>query len=193
MHYTPDISASAVLACSEDAPNPIVRGIEVTFAWSEAHALVVTYRLNADTRQLRIPDSAGSRRVDGLWQHTCFEAFIRVKDSPAYFEFNFAPSGEWAAYGFRAYRDGGRLDDAVSAPDLSVQKFSNQLELAATIRLAQFLLVQPGMLLRLGLSAVVEASDGTLSYWALNHPAAKPDFHHPDSFALELAVPVSKA
>jgi hypothetical protein len=74
-----------------------------------------------------------------------------------------------------------------------VQKFFNQLKLAATIRLAQFLLVQPGMLLRLGLSAVVEASDGTLSYWALNHPVAKPDFHHPDSFALELAVPVWKA
>jgi hypothetical protein len=193
MHYTPDISARAVLACSKDAPTPIVRGIEVTLTWSEAHALVVTYRLNADTRQLRIPDLAGSRKVDGLWQHTCFEAFIRVKDSPAYFEFNFSPSGEWAAYGFRAYRDGGPLYDAVSAPDILVQKFPDQLVLAATIRLGHFLHVQPAILLRLGLSAVVEASDGTLSYWALNHPAAKPDFHHPDSFALELAVPVWKA
>jgi hypothetical protein len=41
--------------------------------------------------------------------------------------------------------------------------------------------------LRVGLSAVIEANDGTLSYWALKHPAAKPDFHHPDSFVLELA------
>ena len=193
MLYTPDISARAVLASSKNAPNPIVRGIEATLAWSEAHALVVTYRLNADTRQLRIPVSAGSRRADGLWHHTCFEAFVRVKDSPAYFEFNFSPSGEWAAYGFCAYRDGGPLDDAVDAPEISVQNLPDQLELAATIRLAHFLLVQPGMLLRLGLSAVVEASDGTLSYWALHHPAAKPDFHHPDSFALELAVPDAKA
>lgn len=193
MLYTPDISARAVLTCSKNAPNPIVHGIEVTLAWSEALALVVTYRLNADTRQLRIPDSAGSRRVDGLWQHTCFEAFVRVKDSPAYFEFNFSPSGEWAAYGFRAYRDGGPRDDAIGAPEISVQKLSDQLLLTATIRLVHFLHVQPAILLRLGLSAVVEASDGTLSYWALNHPAAKPDFHHPDSFALELAVPDAKA
>jgi hypothetical protein len=193
MFHTPDIATRAVLICSSNAANPIIRGIDATLAWKGANALVVSYRLNADISQLRIPAPAGSSRVDGLWQHTCFEAFVRVKDSPAYFEFNFSPSGEWAAYGFRAYRDGGRLDDAVSAPEISVQKFSNQLELAATIRLAQFLLVQPGMLLRLGLSAVVEASDGTLSYWALNHPAAKPDFHHPDSFALELAVLDAKA
>jgi hypothetical protein len=193
MFHTPDIATRAVLICSSNAANPIIRGIDATLAWKGANALVVSYRLNADISQLRIPAPAGSSRVDGLWQHTCFEAFVRVKDSPAYFEFNFSPSGEWAAYGFRAYRDGGRLDDAVSAPEISVQKFFNQLKLAATIRLAQFLLVQPGMLLRLGLSAVVEASDGTLSYWALNHPAAKPDFHHPDSFALELAVLDAKA
>jgi hypothetical protein len=193
MLYTPDVSARAGLACNVNTPNPVVREIEATLAWSQDHALVVTYRLRADTRQLRVPDSAGSRRVNGLWQHTCFEAFVRVKDRPAYFEFNFSPSGEWAAYGFRAYRDGGPLDDAIGAPEISVRKLSDQLELAATIRLAQFLLVQPGMLLRFGLSAVVEASDGTLSYWALCHPAAKPDFHHPDSFALELAVPDAKA
>jgi hypothetical protein len=193
MFHTPDIATRAVLICSSNAANPIIRGIDATLAWKGANALVVSYRLNADISQLRIPAPAGSSRVDGLWQHTCFEAFVRVKDSPAYFEFNFSPSGEWAAYGFRAYRDGGRLDDAVSAPEISVQKFFNQLKLAATIRLAQFLLVQPAILLRLGLSAVVEASDGALSYWALNHPAAKPDFHHPDSFALELAVLDAKA
>jgi hypothetical protein len=39
---------------------------------------------------------------------------------------------------------------------------------------------------RLGLSAVIEATDGTISYWALAHPSDKPDFHHPDSFVLEL-------
>ena len=33
---------------------------------------------------------------------------------------------------------------------------------------------------RIGLSAVIETTDGALSYWALAHPAEKPDFHHPD-------------
>jgi len=43
------------------------------------------------------------------------------------------------------------------------------------------------------LSAVIEATDGSLSYWALEHPADKPDFHHPDSFALELALVAESA
>jgi hypothetical protein len=38
----------------------------------------------------------------------------------------------------------------------------------------------------LGLSAVIEDLDGVLSYWALRHPPGKPDFHHPDTFALEI-------
>jgi ABC-type uncharacterized transport system permease subunit len=40
--------------------------------------------------------------------------------------------------------------------------------------------------LALALSVVVEHEDGVLSYWALAHPAAKPDFHHRDAFVLEL-------
>jgi hypothetical protein len=36
---------------------------------------------------------------------------------------------------------------------------------------------------------VVEEKDGLLSYWALNHPPGKPDFHHPDAFVLELTIP----
>jgi len=39
---------------------------------------------------------------------------------------------------------------------------------------------------KLGLSAVIEEIDGTKSYWALAHPPGKPDFHHPDCFALTL-------
>jgi len=33
---------------------------------------------------------------------------------------------------------------------------------------------------------VIEARDGRISYWALNHPTNKPDFHHADGFALKL-------
>jgi len=42
---------------------------------------------------------------------------------------------------------------------------------------------------RIGLSAVIEETDGTKSYWALRHPPGKPDFHHPDCFALTLGAP----
>jgi hypothetical protein len=43
------------------------------------------------------------------------------------------------------------------------------------------------------LSAVIEAADGTISYWALKHPSDRPDFHHADSFAIQLALPDGSA
>jgi hypothetical protein len=40
--------------------------------------------------------------------------------------------------------------------------------------------------LRLAITAVIEDSQGALSYWALAHPASRPDFHHHNGFVLEL-------
>ena len=42
---------------------------------------------------------------------------------------------------------------------------------------------------KIALSAVIEETDGTKSYWALRHPPGAPDFHHPDCFALTLEAP----
>jgi hypothetical protein len=131
--------------------------------------------------------------VEGLWQQTCFEAFIGVKGSPVYFEFNFSPSGEWAAYAFRGYRDGGAINDDKLDPKIIVQKEAERLELSAVMRLHRLSAIQPGVALRVGLSAVIEERDGKLSYWALQHPPGKPDFHHPDSFILEIQPPVDGA
>ena len=50
----------------------------------------------------------------------------------------------------------------------------------------------PDAPLRLGLSAVIEETDGTKSYWALAHPPGKPDFHHKDCFALTLPAPEAR-
>jgi hypothetical protein len=40
---------------------------------------------------------------------------------------------------------------------------------------------------RLGLSALIEDTSGRTSYWALAHPAGKPDFHHNDCFTYEFS------
>jgi len=144
--------------------------------------LLLTYRLAGDIPGLSIPEPRSPRRADYLWQHTCFEAFVMAGEGPEYREFNFSPSGEWAVYGFRAYRDGGVLEKEL-APGIVVRGTVDRLELGAEI--GQGLLPQ-GRPLRLGLSAVVEDAAGSLSYWALRHPPGKPDFHHADAFALEL-------
>ena len=41
----------------------------------------------------------------------------------------------------------------------------------------------------LGLTAVIEAKDGTKSYWALAHAPGPPDFHNPDCFIATLPAP----
>jgi hypothetical protein len=119
--------------------------------------------------------------------------FVGFTDNPAYYEFNFSPSREWAAYAFHGYRDGGPLEDDDLAPLISVQKLHEALQLNVVVRLGRLPLLQPGVVIRLGLSAVIEDSDGGLSYWALKHPAEKPDFHHADSFVLEFALPSESA
>jgi hypothetical protein len=47
-------------------------------------------------------------RVDGLWRTSCCELFLAQPDTPAYLEFNFSPTGDWAAYAFESPREGRR-------------------------------------------------------------------------------------
>jgi hypothetical protein len=183
------VESSAVLECHRTSRRGAVDGIHAFVRLEGRNALVVTYFLNGIVGRLRVPPAGSARRVGGLWQHTCFEAFVAVKANPAYYEFNFSPSGEWAAYCFRSYRDGGSVEDDDLDPNISVRTDADRLELRATIRLDRLASIQAGASLRLGLSAVLEGIDGELSYWALKHPSEKPDFHHPDSFVLEVPFP----
>ena len=192
MPVTRSVSAAAVLISNSASPHRAIHGIEAKVDGNELGVLAVSYTLIADIHQLLIPAAAAPRRVDGLWRHSCFEMFVGMKDRPAYYEFNFSPSREWAAYRFRAYRDGGPFDDAL-APNISLKPADDRLTLTATIRIDRLPMIQAAAPLRIGLSAVIEATEGSLSYWALKHPSDKPDFHHPDSFALELALPHESA
>jgi hypothetical protein len=166
-------------------PPQLVRGVAVQVGWGNGEALALTFALTGDLTRLRIPAPQPSRRADNLWRHTCFEAFLRYKGEPAYCEFNFAPSGEWAAYAFRRYRDGMSLVQDFD-PRIVVRRTEERLELDVLIRLDCLSPVRPRTRVQLALSAVVEDEQGALSYWALIHPLGRPDFHHPAAFALEL-------
>jgi len=95
-----------------------------------------------------------------------------------YLEFNFSPSGEWAAHAFERYREGTPL--GVPDPGIAVRTDGQALELSASVEVE-------AAKLRVALCVVIEELDGALSYWALRHPAPRPDFHHADGFALEIA------
>jgi hypothetical protein len=140
--------------------------------------LALSYRIEADLERLRIPAPRAPAPGERLWQHLCCEAFVAPAAASAYREFNFSPSGEWAAYAFERYREGAPL--GIPDPGILVRMDGEALELAASIP------VEP-VRLRVALCAVIEERDGTLSYWALRHPSARPDFHHHDGFTLEVA------
>ncbi len=166
-----------------------VETIHSRIAYIEPNLLRINYATRGEIVKLQIPAPSLPHRADRLWEHTCFEAFICADGDSSYYEFNFSPSGEWAAYSFRGYRDGAPTDDEALVPGIIVRRTPDRLELDAVVRMDRLPGIRTGSTLRIGLSAVIEATDGTLSYWALKHPAAKPDFHHPDSFALELPFP----
>ena len=162
-----------------------VRGISVSVQRA-ADELTLHYTVEAAIARLRLPPARVPRPGHELWKHTCCECFIALSDGPAYHECNFSPSGEWAVYAFAKYREGAPPANALLDPRISVRALEDRFELRATIALAQLSARYRGKELMLGLAAVIEDVEGTLTYWALAHPAEKPDFHRRDSFTLEL-------
>jgi len=138
---------------------------------------------------IRVPPPGPLRRGDRLWEHTCVEAFVAAAGSSAYVELNVSPAREWAAYGFARYREGEPLATATLEPGIVVRRNADTLAIDVLVALADLSSTYPRAALRIGLAAVVEASDGGLSYWALGHPASRPDFHHADGFTLRLPLP----
>jgi hypothetical protein len=135
---------------------------------------------------VRVPPRGPLRRADRLWEHTCMEAFVAAERGSAYVELNVSPARAWAAYAFSAYRErapGGAMEPT---PHVQVRREADTLAVDARVALAELSSTYPDAVLRVGLSVVVEATDGRLSYWALRHPSARPDFHHADGFALRL-------
>ena len=175
------------LTCHPSTPTDTVRRLDADIDRRPDGLLRVSFRLVGQLDRLRIPAAGTPRLGTRLWEHTCFEAFVAdAADAAAYHEFNFAPSGEWTVYAFAGYRDGGRVQDAAVVPAIVVRRTHEQLELTAQASLPHLSPQYRTAALRLGLSAVVEAHDGTHSYWALRHPPGRPDFHHPDAFAVTL-------
>jgi hypothetical protein len=172
-----------------DSPCFSVAGAEVEISRPGANSLVLLYTLTGNMGDIRIPPVVSTARSDELWQHTCFEAFVRASSGAEYYEFNFAPSTQWAAYRFSSYRSGMRVAAEISAPSIKVQSKPDCFTLQASLDLNQLSSLPREVLWRLGLSALVEDMNDQKSYWALAYPPGKPDFHHLDCFAYELSPP----
>ena len=159
----------------------IVRSLEVQVDRSQSETLQLRYVLQGNLARLRIPPRKPAQRTDELWKHTCFEAFLRARDGAAYHELNVSPSTEWALYWFGGYRQGMAAAETLQPPAVTIERSAQQLSIGVGLDLK---LLPPSR--ALALAAVIEEESGSLSYWALAHPAGKPDFHHPDGFVFEI-------
>ncbi|WP_162238785.1 DOMON-like domain-containing protein [Brevundimonas sp. Leaf363] len=138
--------------------------------------LWLRYTIEGRVGEVETPAEAAPDRTDELWKHTCFEVFIQTDGG--YREFNLAPSSRWASYRFTGYRQ-----DMADADEIAVIEpldlAADQIALEAEVEL-------PDPVGLLALSTVIEATDGTITYWALAHPSPEPDFHNPAGFTLSL-------
>jgi hypothetical protein len=151
----------------------------------EGNRLRFSYALRGDLDRVRVPRPGPPVFVRGLWETTCFEAFLA--DDPGYVERNFAPSGAWAAFRFDGYRLGmASLDRATDAPQIETRSARGSLDLDAWVTMGPdgFPDRAPA---RAGLCAVIEAVDGTRAYWAAAHAdPGRPDFHRVESFIVPI-------
>lgn len=198
----PDGAGRVRLMPHPAVPARAARAISACVERPNAGTLVLAYRLEGGLDAVVIPCAATPAFREGLWRHTCFEVFVATDPADGYLEFNLSPSGEWAAFAFSGYRAGmTSLEDTVQ-PSIECRRQGEGLVLQA--RLPMLALpgprkspgppgrpVVPGVPLRLALAVVVERVDGQLEYWALAHPAPRPDFHDPAAFALTVDAPAN--
>ncbi len=162
-----------------------MRRIDVDLARLASGRIDLRFRVEGDAAQIVWPAAVAANRADRLWETTCFEMFVKTDGRIAYFEFNFSPSGEWAAYRFADTREAMQYVQRLPQPVIT----SSAREVAVAIELGTLPGLSAGLDWPIALSAVIEDRKGSKSYWGLRHPPGKPDFHHPDCFALLLAPP----
>ena len=150
-----------------DTPPGAIQAIEAELERLPGGAVAI-FRVRGDISKLVIPPPAASARTDELWRTTCFELFV-AGEGEGYREFNFSPSGQWAAYEFGGYRAGMR--NAPAEVETEIYQSDNELQFSAKIR-AEF--PDPS---HVGLTAVIEETDGAIRYWATSFAPGKPDFH----------------
>ncbi len=172
------------LRCHPATPAETVTEITVEYEIQPDGKLWLRYFVDCDIDNLALPLLAEPQRTDGLWKTSCFELFLRQPGSSSYFEFNFSPSSQWAAYRFDDYRE-SMTDWQTTMPEIYDDASETHFALETTCSL-------PGMghkAWEASLSAVIHERGDVKSYWALEHPLGDPDFHHRDCFALKLAPP----
>ena len=173
-----------------DSHSLAVKQIDVEIARPRADSLVLSYIVAGNMSGVRMPSATAGGRSGELWRHTCFEAFVRASRGTTYYELNFSPSKQWAAYRFSNYRNEMHTADEINGLPIEIRSEPGRYTLQASVDLDRFSSLPRDGLWRLALSALIEDISGRMSYWALAHPSGKPDFHHAECFTYEFSPAV---
>lgn len=149
------------------------------------NSLAIAYELSGNWQSVAIaPQTQIPTRKDELWQKTCFEFFLAIKNSPQYWEFNLSPAGNWNVYRFENYRQGMVEESSFDTLPFTIEGESQGLIVSLAIDLDKIIAADRS--LEMAIATVIEEENGNISYWALTHPGKEADFHRRDSFTIEL-------
>lgn len=171
------------LVCHPDTPPVAVTRIAARIT-PDGDWLRLRWRIEGASA-LFSPKFAGKGRADNLWQSTCFELFLRQPGEQDYIELNLSPSERWAAYAFRGYREGMAEHPMPREPNCTMRLGQTLAIFDAAVPMATL----PSLPWECAMTAVIEESGGTKSYWAVSHPGGKPDFHDPSCFTARVPAP----
>jgi hypothetical protein len=171
------------VALAAHAANPprFRERIDVSLQHAGDGGLVLSYGIRGLNLDLHVPTPHVPAPADALWSTTCCELFVAPAGAAGYREFNFSPSGQWAAYDFSGYRERSATAVLASPPTLTCQRTEDRLQLDVTL---PHTALPHGPTFVLGLAAILQTQEGHLGYWALAHMPGKPDFHRREGFLL---------
>src|SRR3546814_20942904 len=97
------------LICHPDTPGKAVRSVAVEVSLSFESGFALRYIVGGSIADLVLPHGEGEMVIadsatDGLWESTCFEAFLTADGQPDYTQLNYTPDGHWACSQICAYR-----------------------------------------------------------------------------------------
>lgn len=173
---------------SQDWPGTVVQAEVRVFPAKVA----ISYSVQGPEPLLLPPVAEVPQFKKDLWQHTCFEFFVRPSSMKNYLEFNFSPSGNWAVFAFSSYRTAlESFDPTGMVVGVQQTPSAKGVHVEATIdrtALNQHFQQDKIWEFRCSVTAVLENRDQKLTYWALTHGKIKPDFHLPETFILPLQL-----
>ncbi|CAG35354.1 DOMON-like domain-containing protein [Desulfotalea psychrophila] len=166
------------------ATSPLA-GIQLGGAiYRQQNSISIWFQLRGDLAQIKMGKGGQQGRCHDLWRKTCFEVFIARPESPAYWELNVSPMGEWNIYSFSECRRG--MQEEVGIEQVSVTTYQTEDSFTLHCNLCLDKILFPNYPLQIAACAVLQDREGLCSYWALEHGEGPPDFHNRKKFLLNI-------